>query len=200
MMNSKSFLALGDSYTIGEAVKPEERWSHQFCDMLRNKGVDLLYPRIIATTGWTTSELQHAIDEANIDETYDLVSLSIGVNNQYRAESIDQYANEFRSLLTQAVSFAGNIKQHVLVVSIPDWGATPFAEGRDRAQIAKEIDQFNSIKKAITHELGVTFIDITEVSKLAANNKLLNASDGLHPSGLMYSKWADLIYKQFSGF
>ena len=196
----KTFLALGDSYTIGEAVEPNERWSHQFCDLLREKGIDIEYPSIIAKTGWTTSELQHAINEANIDPKYDLVSLLVGVNNQYRTESIDEFGKEFRLLLNQAISFANNIKSHVLVVSIPDWGVSPFAEGRDRTQIAREIDLFNEAKRAITEDLGVSFINITPISKLAEFDLALNASDGLHPSGLMYAKWAKLIEKEFKSF
>ena len=199
-MNSKSFLALGDSYTVGEAVEPNERWSHQLCDFLNAKGFNIEYPKIIAQTGWTTSELQQAIDEANIDQKYDLVSLLIGVNNQYRGESIEQFAGEFKSLLNQALAFANHIKQHVIVISIPDWGVTPFAEGRDRAKIAKEINLFNQTKRAITEEMGVAFFDITPLTKLAETDNSLNASDGLHPSGLMYQKWATLISEKFTGY
>jgi len=199
-MNSKSFLALGDSYTVGEAVEPNERWSHQLCDFLNAKGFNIEYPKIIAQTGWTTFELHQAIDEANIDQKYDLVSLLIGVNNQYRGESIEQFAGEFKSLLNQALAFANHIKQHVIVISIPDWGVTPFAEGRDRAKIAKEINLFNQTKRAITEEMGVAFFDITPLTKLAETDNSLNASDGLHPSGLMYQKWATLISEKFTGY
>jgi len=199
-MNSKSFLALGDSYTVGEAVEPNERWSHQLCDFLNAKGFNIEYPKIIAQTGWTTFELQQAIDEANIDQKYDLVSLLIGVNNQYRGESIEQFAEEFKSLLNQALAFANDIKQHVIVISIPDWGVTPFAEGRDRSKIAKEINLFNQTKRVITEEMGIAFFDITPLTKLAETDNSLNASDGLHPSGLMYQKWVTLISKKFAGY
>jgi lysophospholipase L1-like esterase len=199
-MNSTSFLALGDSYTVGEAVEPNERWSHQLCDILNAKGFNIDYPKIIAQTGWTTFELQQAIDEANIDQKYDLVSLLIGVNNQYRGESIEQFAEEFKSLLNQALAFANHIKQHVIVISIPDWGVTPFAEGRDSAKIAKEINLFNQTKRAITEEMGIAFFDITPLTKLAETDNSLNASDGLHPSELMYQKWAALISEKFTGY
>jgi len=199
-MNSKSFLALGDSYTVGEAVEPNERWSHQLCDFLNAKGFNIEYPKIIAQTGWTTFELQQAIDEANIDQKYDLVSLLIGVNNQYRGESIEQFAEEFKSLLNQALAFANDIKQHVIVISIPDWGVTPFAEGRDRSKIAKEINLFNQTKRVITEEMGIAFFDITPLTKLAETDNSLNASDGLHPSGLMYQKWVTLISEKFAGY
>jgi len=199
-MNSKSFLALGDSYTVGEAVEPNERWSHQLCDFLNAKGFNIEYPKIIAQTGWTTFELQQAIDEANIDQKYDLVSLLIGVNNQYRGESIEQFAEEFKSLLNQALAFANHIKQHVIVISIPDWGVTPFAEGRDRSKIAQEINLFNQTKRAITEEMGIAFFDITPLTKLAETDNSLNASDGLHPSVLMYQKWAALISEKFTGY
>jgi len=199
-MNSKSFLALGDSYTVGEAVEPNERWSHHLCDFLNAKGFNIEYPKIIAQTGWTTFELQQAIDEANIDQKYDLVSLLIGVNNQYRGESIEQFAEEFKSLLNQALAFANHIKQHVIVISIPDWGVTPFAEGRDRSKIAQEINLFNQTKRAITEEMGIAFFDITPLTKLAETDNSLNASDGLHPSVLMYQKWAALISEKFTGY
>jgi len=199
-MNSKSFLALGDSYTVGEAVEPNERWSHQLCDFLNAKGFNIEYPKIIAQTGWTTFELQQAIDEANIDQKYDLVSLLIGVNNQYRGESIEQFAEEFKSLLNQALAFANHNKQHVIVISIPDWGVTPFAEGRDRSKIAQEINLFNQTKRAITEEMGIAFFDITPLTKLAETDNSLNASDGLHPSVLMYQKWAALISEKFTGY
>jgi lysophospholipase L1-like esterase len=199
-MNSKTFLALGDSYTIGEAVEPNERWSHQLCGFLKEKSINVELPQIIAKTGWTSSELQEAIYKANISQTYDLVSLLIGVNNQYRGESVEQFAKEFKSLLNQAIAFANNIKQHVIVVSIPDWGVTPFAQGRDRAKIAEEISLFNQKKRTITEEMGVSFFDITPLSKLAETDNSFNASDGLHPSGLMYQKWARLISNEFAGY
>jgi lysophospholipase L1-like esterase len=189
----KSFLALGDSYTIGEAVEPAERWSHQVCDMLQANGIDLAYPKIIAKTGWTTSELQLAIADASIDSTYDFVTLLIGVNNQYRGESLQQFEIEFDELLHKAIALADGDKSKVLVISIPDWGVTPFAEGRDRNQISIEIDAFNQSKRNITMKAGVRFVDITPISRKAANDLSLNASDGLHPSGRMYFLWAEKI-------
>lgn len=193
-----SYLALGDSYTIGEAVEPADRWSHQVCDILSVKGIVLDYPRIIAKTGWTTSELQQAIADANLDTSYDFVTLLIGVNNQYRGESLENYKIEFRDLLQKAIALADGNNLRVLVVSIPDWGVTPFAEGRDRNQIAKEIDQFNASKLNISNDLGVKFVDITGISKQAKSDPKLTASDGLHPSGMMYSLWAKKIAEAVS--
>lgn len=193
-----SYLALGDSYTIGEAVEPSDRWSHQVCDILNVKGIVLDYPRIIAKTGWTTSELQQAIADANLDTSYDFVTLLIGVNNQYRGESLENYKIEFRDLLQKAIALADGNSLRVLVVSIPDWGVTPFAEGRDRNQIAIEIDQFNASKLNISNDLGVKFVDITGISKQAKSDPKLTASDGLHLSGMMYSLWAKKIAKAVS--
>ena len=185
------FLALGDSYTIGEGVVPADRWPDQLVRLLASHGVRVAPPEIIATTGWTTDELDAAMDAAVLQPPYDLVSLLIGVNNQYRGRSVDEYREEFRGLLERAIRLAG-AAERVLVLSIPDWGVTPFAEGRDRARIAAEIEQFNAVGRGETALAGARHVDILPVSRLAAGAAHLSAADGLHPSGAMYGLWADL--------
>ena len=186
------FLALGDSYTIGESVEPSERWPVQLAALLRAEGVNVGDPAIIATTGWTTGELSAGIDHADPQGTYDLVSLLIGVNNQYRGRSPDEYRQQFVALLQRAISFAGGKPGHVIVLSIPDWGVTPFAAGRDPAAIAAAIDRFNAINRTETERLGARYVDVTPISREAARDPLLIADDGLHPSGKMYAEWARL--------
>jgi lysophospholipase L1-like esterase len=186
------FLALGDSYSIGESVAEQERWPVQLAAMLRETGLAVVEPEIIARTGWTTGELAAAIDEASPMGPYDLVSLLIGVNNQYRGLPIDEYRAQFRVLLGAAVAFAGGDAQRVIVLSIPDWGVTPFAEGHARERIAAEIDQFNAVNREEAAIAGVRYVDVTGVSREAAANAALIASDGLHPSGTMYRRWAEL--------
>lgn len=190
-----TFLALGDSYTIGESVAADLRWPALLQKTLLAKGIPLGSPTILAKTGWTTDELQTAMDQFKFNPTYDLVSLLIGVNNQYRGRSADQYRKEFTSLLSQAITLSGNRPAHVLVVSIPDWGVTPFAEGRDRAKIAREIDQFNQVNREEAQRAGVLYLDITDISRQPRPEFI--ASDGLHPSGLMYQAWVDRLIQQY---
>ena len=191
-----SFLALGDSYTIGEAVLEQERWPVQFVGMMKEMGVHFDMPQIIAKTGWTSSELQDAIQKSNPQGPFDLVSLLIGVNNQYRGNSAEEYAQEFRALLLQAIAFAGNQANHVIVVSIPDWGATPFGQHRDRSKITQEIDLFNSLNQKISIELGVHYVDITPGSRAVLNDVSFVADDGLHPSGKEYRHWAEKVVQE----
>lgn len=191
----KRMLALGDSYTIGESVQENDRWPMQLVDMLRETGNNFEKPEIIAKTGWTTDELIAAINEANPQGPFDLVSLLIGVNNQYRGNSLSTYREEFEFLLRKAIDFAGGNIKKVIVVSIPDWGVTPFAEGRDREKIAMEIDDFNEANKEITESLKVTYVEITKDSRLAATDLSLIAEDGLHPSSKMYKQWASKVFK-----
>ncbi len=186
-------LALGDSYTIGEAVSADERFIAQSIAALRLKGLQIEEARIIATTGWTTDELQKAINEANITDTFDAVTLLIGVNNQYRGRGIDEYRVEFVQLLLQAIQYAGGQSNRVFVLSIPDWGVTPFAEGRDRSQIAKEIDSFNVVNKEEAVRYNVHYVDITPESRKASTDLHLIASDKLHPSAAMYAVWAEKL-------
>ncbi len=191
MKQSVRYLALGDSYTIGESVAPEDRWP-----VLLAKDLHLGEPQIIAKTGWTTDELNAAIDRANPQGPYGLVTLLIGVNNQYRGRSAEQYRGEFRALLQRAVSFAGGNAGHVIVVSIPDWGVTPFAKDRDKAKIAREIDEFNAINRDEAAKAGARYADITPISRRAADDPSLVAPDGLHPSGKMYREWIPVIRQQ----
>jgi lysophospholipase L1-like esterase len=185
-----TFLALGDSYTIGEGVDAGERWPVQLAEHLRGDGADIANPFIVARTGWTTDELADAIDAAKISGTWDLVSLSIGVNNQYRGRKPEQFRGEFRELLATAIQFAGRKASRVIVLSIPDWGVMPYGEGGDRARIAAEIDAYNAVKKAETERAGAAWIDVTPISRSMKNDG--TASDGLHPSGKQYAAWAAL--------
>lgn len=190
------FLALGDSYTIGESVDPTERWPVQLTRQLREAGFDLADPILIARTGWTTDELNAAIDRANPAGPYDLVSLLIGVNNQYRGRAVEQYRVEFTALLGRAIDLAAGRPDRVLVLSIPDWGVTPFAEGRDRPAIAAAIDRFNAVNRAEAERAGVRYVDVTPGSREAVHDPSLVAEDGLHPSGAMYAEWVRLAYPQ----
>ncbi len=192
------YLALGDSYTIGESVEAEERWPVRLAVLLRGRGVAVGEPEIVAQTGWTTNELLAGIDRAAPAGPFDLVSLLIGVNNQYRGRDPGEYRDQFRALLERAVSFAGEEAARVIVLSIPDWGTTPFAEGRDRDRIATEIDRFNAINREETENRGARYVDVTPESRTAAGGgaKTLIAPDGLHPSGAMYAEWARLALPQ----
>lgn len=195
-----SFLALGDSYTIGESVDHLERWPVQLADRLNEMGFNMGNPRIIATTGWTTSELLQGIEKENITESFDLVSLLIGVNNQYQGLSPEEYRMEYIQLLKTSVRFAGNHRDRVIVLSIPDWGVTPFAKDRDRKKIEGEIDLFNKIKREETEKMGIRFFNITEISRKAAEDASLVADDGLHPSGKMYRLWVHSIVDKVAEF
>lgn len=186
-----SFLSLGDSYTIGESVSANDRWSVQLAGMLRKDGLDVADPDIIARTGWTTAELQDAIKSSNNQKTYNLVSLMIGVNNQYRGQSTDRYRTEFKDLLQTSINFAGGKASHVFVLSIPDWGRSPYAASRDKAQIAREIDQFNTIAQDECKQAGVAYVDITPLTRSAVGDPSQFASDGLHYSGKQMQQWAN---------
>ncbi|MEP0547193.1 MAG: SGNH/GDSL hydrolase family protein [Rhodothermales bacterium] len=192
---SLRYLALGDSYTIGEAVPPEMRWPVLLADSLRARGSAVGDPEIIAQTGWTTDELSAAIDKADPQGPYDLVTLLIGVNNQYRGGNLDVYRTEFRALLRRATVFAGGKAGHVIVVSIPDWSVTPFAadDVRSPQEIGERIDAFNEVAREETALTGAHFVDITPYSRTAATDPSLVAGDGLHPSGAMYIGWAERV-------
>lgn len=188
-----TYLALGDSYTIGEAVDQKESFPYQLTAQLKIEGKNLAAsPKVIAKTGWTTDELQLAIKAENLNQSFDMVTLLIGVNNQYRGYSATIYRKEFKELLQTAIDFAGKNKKHVFVVSIPDWGVTPFGKssGRDLQTITQEIDAFNAIAKEETLALGISYTDITPGSRKASTDLSLVATDGLHPSGKMYQEWA----------
>ena len=187
------YLALGDSYTIGEAVTENENFPIQLVNQLSSQNIIFETPLIIAQTGWTTNELMSAIAEKNIRENFDLVTLLIGVNNQYRQRSLDEYEKHFEQLLQQAIGFACNNPDHVIVISIPDWGITPFASDRDQNKISAEIDAFNDVNKKIAIQHHSHYIDITPGSRLAKSDNSLLASDSLHPSGKEYSRWVNMI-------
>jgi lysophospholipase L1-like esterase len=187
-----NYLALGDSYTIGEGVAESARWPNQLAALLRADGIALEDPRIIATTGWTTAELSAAIDAAEPLGRWQFVSLLIGVNNQYRGLDVAGFRAEFGQLLQRAIGFAGGRPDRVLVLAIPDWGVTPFAAGRDRATIAAELDGYNAAKRAVCAALGVAFVDIAPVSRARGSEPDMLAADGLHPSGALYAEWAAL--------
>jgi lysophospholipase L1-like esterase len=188
-----TYLALGDSYTIGEGVPIYESYPYQTVQLLREKGLDLNAAEIVAKTGWTTDELEANIAKTNFKKNYDFVSLLIGVNNQYRGRKTDEYAIQFEELLKKSIKFAGNKHENVFVISIPDWGATPFAEGRDRKKIGSEIDAFNNINKKISERFKVNYIEITNGSREALNNGALVTKDNLHPSAMEYGKWAEKL-------
>ena len=184
-----TYLALGDSYTIGELVPMADNFPHQLVKLLRAQNIEVAAPVIIARTGWTTDELAAAIREHNIHETFSFVTLLIGVNNQYRGRDVANYKAEFESLLNQAIVFANGHTQNVFVLSIPDWGATPFAVDRDRRQVAHEIDAYNAACKDITLAHKCSYTDITDSTRHNAVNPLFLASDGLHPSAKEYEVW-----------
>ena len=189
------YLALGDSYTIGEGVAPEGRWPAQLVAALRAAGLAIDDPRIIATTGWTTDELSAALDATEpLSADWDMVSLLIGVNNQYRGRDADDYAREFAALLERAIGYAGGRERRVFVLAIPDWGVTPFAieADRDRAAIARELDAYNAIAADVCARRGVTFVDIAPVSRARGAEAAMLADDGLHPSAALYAEWAQL--------
>jgi lysophospholipase L1-like esterase len=189
-----SYLALGDSYTIGESVPAGARWPMQLADALRTRGIRIADPRIIATTGWTTDELSAAMDAAEPLGTFDFVSLLIGVNNQYRGREVENYRAEFAALLDRAIGLVGGREDRVLVLSIPDWGVTPFGQGsgRDTAQIGRELDAYNAVAAEECAVRGITFVDITPVSRSLGAQPDRIADDGLHPSPLAYSDWTTL--------
>ncbi|HZY78790.1 MAG TPA: SGNH/GDSL hydrolase family protein [Cyclobacteriaceae bacterium] len=186
------YLALGDSYTIGESVAENERWPVQLAEVLRKKGRNIEGPKIIATTGWRTDNLKNAINIAKLKNEYGLVSLLIGVNNQYQGKPIEQFKVEFEDLLKTSIQLAGGKKENVFVVSIPDYGYTPYGKPKQQ-QISKEIDEYNAIIKETTGKYGVAYYYITDISRKGLNDPGLVAEDGLHPSGKMYSEWVDLI-------
>jgi lysophospholipase L1-like esterase len=184
------YLALGDSYTVGESVSAEERWPNQLARLLEANEIQTQVT-IIARTGWTTSELWQGIQAGDIQPPYDLVSLLIGVNNQYRGYDIKEYRDQFSFLLNKSIEYAYGEANQVIVLSIPDWGATPFATGRDQGQIAKEIDEFNLVNRDLSQQVGVHYVDVTLISRQAESDAALIAPDGLHPSGKMYAMWAE---------
>jgi lysophospholipase L1-like esterase len=189
-----TYLALGDSYTIGQSVIQNGSFPYQLVNLLNSQGkLDVNYPVILATTGWTTDNLIYAISTSNITHNkYDMVTLLIGVNDQYQGLTPDHYHANFVTLLHTAINFAGGDSTRVFVLSIPDYGVTPFAQGQDNI-IGPQIDQFNAINKAESLKAGVNYLDITPISRQAATDTSLIAPDGLHPSAKMYTLWVQLL-------
>ncbi len=192
-----SYLALGDSYTIGEAVPVYDNFPYQAVQLLRKQGFHFHAPEIVAKTGWTTFELAEHLLHTNLNEHYDFVTLLIGVNNQYRGLSLEEYISDFEFLLKKALHFASGKQERVVVVSIPDWGTTPFAADRDCNKIALEIDQFNKAKEELCKQYEITFIDITTDQRKDDDESFI-ASDKLHPSGKEYAKWAEKVVDRFT--
>ncbi len=191
--HKSEYLALGDSYTIGESVDAAQRWPVKLAAQLKKQGIDVGEARIIATTGWTVSELSAGMDRENLRGPYRLVTLLIGVNDQYRGRGSEEFRPEFAAMLKRAIGLAGNKAGRVIVVSIPDWGVTPFARGQDQDKIGREIDAFNSVCKEEASKAQARFVDVTTISREARNDATLIAGDGLHPSGKMYGRWVEKI-------
>lgn len=195
-----SYLALGDSYTIGEGVPENDRYPVQLVTELKNEGkVNFSVPQIIAKTGWTVDELDAGINAATTkSEGYDLVTLLIGVNNQYRGRPVADFEMEFEAMLQRAIEFAKGKKYHVVVLSIPDWGVTPFAVNRksDHVKVSKEIDAYNTVKKSICSKYDITFVDITEDYRVIGARSEMVVEDQLHPSGLVYQLWTEKLLNE----
>ena len=189
-----TLLALGDSYTIGEGVDEDQRWPNQFIQVAYENGVDFISSRIIAETGWKSNDLINAIESSNFDKKYDYISLLIGVNNQFNSKPV----NEFKKDLDKLLIKINNLKKkngNVLIISIPDWGSSPFGLGFDRNEISNEINTFNNSLKSFANNNGLDYVDVTEISRRAINEPNLIAVDNLHPSGIMYLEWAKKIFQ-----
>jgi lysophospholipase L1-like esterase len=192
-MKTYSYLALGDSYTIGEQVPITESFPYQLVQLLRKQGMNFQAPEIIAATGWTTDDLKLAIDNHLLLSSYDLVSLLIGVNNQYRGRSAEEFRLHFRMLLETALNLAGGITQNLVVLSIPDWGVTPYAKDREPPVIAQQIDLYNFMCQAESEQFQVNYINITAGQRVNAGAEGFLAADGLHPSAKEYKQWSEKI-------
>lgn len=190
---AKRYLALGDSYTIGQGVATSERFPLQVVTQLRQQNISIQDPVYVATTGWTTANLLAAINAQNLTGPYDVVSLLIGVNDQYQGVDTAVYRQRFTEALNKAITLSGNKKANVFVLSIPDYSVTPFVPASQKARVRQEIDWFNNINLQVTQQAGISYTDITPSTREGATNSSLIASDGLHPSGLEYKKWADML-------
>ena len=193
---SYSFLALGDSYTVGEGVSYEESWPSQFVDYALDRGIDFKNPELIAQTGWKTYDLLDAIKSSNLSVKYDFISLLIGVNNQFNSRPLSEFEDDLNEILTE-INYLKKGNSKVIVISIPDWGYSPYGSSYDRERISDEIDQFNNILKKISEQNNLNFVDVTQISRLAIKEPNLIAEDKLHPSGLMYLEWVEKIYESW---
>ncbi len=191
--SARTYLALGDSYTIGQSVAEQEKFPTQTIARLEELGVHFNQPRIVAVTGWSTTDLLNSLTKFQIKGQFNIVSLLIGVNNQYQHLGLQNYNIEFRQLLNLAITYAGNNNKCVYVLSIPDYGVTTFGQSLNAGQIAKEIDEYNAANFTIANEAGVQYVDITPISRSALAGSEYEASDGLHPSGIQYKLWANLL-------
>lgn len=187
------FLALGDSYTIGEGVAEDERWPSHLVRRLDRDGIHIGDVQLVAQTAWTADELADAIDQARPRGPFQLVTLMVGVNDQYRSRPVAAFAPEYERLLKRSIAFAGGKPRRVIAISIPDWGATPFARERDRALIAREIDAYNTCSRELAERASVAWVDVTPASRATLSEPSLVTADGLHPSGEMYARWSELI-------
>lgn len=195
--SSIKFLALGDSYTIGQSVQESERWPVQLMDSLQKKGLLCQDPKIVAMTGWRTDDLEKAIEQSHLSNDYTIVSLLIGVNDYYQGKSVTDYKPAFEKLLNRAIALAGGKRSNVFVISIPDYGFTPFGES-DQPEITKGIDLFNKTNKAVTVKEGVHYVEITDISRRGLKEPDLVAKDELHPSGKMYHEWIGRILENLT--
>ena len=191
--NLYSFIALGDSYTIGEGVNEDERWPNQFVDVAYENGVDFDQPMIIAETGWKTYDLLNAINQTNFSKKYDYISLLIGVNNQFNSRPIDEFEEDLNKLMDEMKRIKKN-DGSIIIISIPDWGYTPFGESSDMSDISEQINLFNSSLRKFASTNGLKYVDVTEISRRGINEPDLITNDNLHPSGTMYLEWAKKIY------
>ena len=192
----KSYLALGDSYTIGEQVLLTQNFPYQLTALLREAGIELAAPEIVAVTGYTGNELEQLMARHRFAAQYNLVTLLIGVNNQYRGQTVEEFAPSFHRLLAAAIDFAANRPERVFVISIPDWGRTPFAQERDGVRIAQEIDAYNLFCREASEAAGVDFTDITTSQRIHAHDPARLAPDLLHPSALEYADWAKMLFQK----
>ena len=191
--NPFSFLALGDSYTIGEGVNEDERWPNQFVDIANENNVNFDKPKIIATTGWKTHDLINAINNTNFTNRYDYISLLIGVNNQFNSRPIEEFEEDLNKLMKKMKDLKKN-DGSIIIISIPDWGYTPYGNVSERDDISKQINLFNSRLKYFASTNDLKYVDITEISRRAIKEPNLISNDNLHPSGIMYLEWAKKIY------
>lgn len=192
--SSYSFIALGDSYTIGEGVNEDERWPNQFVDVAYENGIDFDHPVIIAETGWKTYDLLNAINQTSFTKKYDYVSLLIGVNNQFNSRPIDEFEKDLNELMDEMKKIKKN-DGSIIIISIPDWGYSPFGESSDMIDISGQIDLFNSSLRKFASNNNLKYVDVTEISRRGIDEPNLIAGDSLHPSGIMYLEWAKKIYE-----